>query len=319
MSKTVSSSLGCVSGTDGLIVCGETLVDVMPAVDGLWRSVPGGGPYNTAITAARLGTRTALLTHVSRDTFGHQCVENLAAAGVDESLVMRHDVPTTLAIADVDEHGAAQYQFYWQGTVNDLVPLSLPDPVRAPAAIWAGSIASVLWRGREALRDWIVRHYPGVPLTFDVNVRPTLIGDRATYVERIAPWLSMAEVARASTDDLEFLYPGASVESAIDRWFDQYPRIEIALITCGSAGSLAFRRGQSLPLRVPPHEVTVVDTVGAGDTYTGAFLDGFYQRRLDLPEALHRAAVAAAITCTRPGAQPPDAVELAKELRRIAS
>lgn len=305
--------------TDGLIVCGETLVDVLSAGDGLWRSVPGGGPYNTAITAAKLGTRTALLTQVSRDAFGRQCVETLARAGVDESLVMHQDVPTTLAVADIDERGVAQYQFYWQGTANDVVPQSFPDPVRPPAAIWAGSIASVLWPAREALRAWIAEHYPDTPLTFDVNVRPTLIADRQTYAERIAPWLSIAEVARASTDDLAFLYPGTSIEGAVEGWFGDHPRIDIALITCGQAGSLAFRRGDSSPLRIPAHKVTVIDTVGAGDTYTGTFLDGFYQRRLDLPEALRRAAVASALTCTRPGAQPPDAAELANELRRTAS
>ncbi|MBA0047623.1 carbohydrate kinase [Mycobacteroides sp. LB1] len=304
---------------DGLVVCGETLVDMVPAVDGLWRSVPGGAPYNTAITAARLGTRTALLTHVSPDALGRQCVENLVRAGVEESLVMRHDVPTTLAIAEVDELGVAQYRFYWQGTTNDVAPLSLPAPTFAPLAIWAGSIASVLWPGREALRAWIVENYSDTPLTFDVNVRPTLIGDRETYAERIAPWLSITDVARASTEDLEFLYPGEALECVVGRWFDEYPRIEIALVTCGSAGSMAFRRGEYAPLRTPAHPVTAVDTVGAGDTYTGAFLDGFYRQQLDLPEALRRAAVASALTCTRPGAQPPTANELVEELRRVAS
>ncbi len=316
--KPVPGSVGNVPDRDGLIVCGETLVDLVPAAGGLWRPVPGGGPYNTAITAAKMGVRTALLTHVSGDAFGRQCVQNLTEVGVDESLVMRHDVPTTLAVADVDQHGAAQYQFYWQGTANDVGPSSLPDPVRVPVAIWAGSIASVLWRERDELRAWIMRHYAAIPLTFDVNVRPTLVTDRETYVARIAPWLSIAEVARASTEDLEFLYPGASVEGVVGRWFDEHPRLEIAVVTCGSAGSLAFQRGEPSPLHVPAHEVAVVDTVGAGDTYTGVFLDGFYQRRLDLPEALRRAAVAAAITCTRPGAQPPDAAELTKELRRLA-
>lgn len=304
---------------DGLIVCGETLVDVVPAADGLWRSVPGGGPYNTAIAAARLGTRTALLTQVSHDVFGRRCIDNLTAAGVDDSLVIRRDVPTTLAIAEVDELGVAQYRFYWQGTTNDVAPPSLPVAALAPVAVWAGSIASVLWPGREALRAWIVEHYSDAPLIFDVNVRPTLLGDRQTYIERITSWLALAEVARASTEDLQFLYPGVSIAGVVGRWFDDYPRIRIALITCGAAGSLAFRRGESSPLRIPAHQVSVVDTVGAGDTYTGAFLDGFYQRRLELSEALHRAAVAAAITCTRSGARPPDSTELANELRRIGS
>lgn len=78
-------------------------------------------------------------------------------------------------------------------------------------AIWAGSIASVLWRERDELRAWIARHYADIPLTFDVNVRPALISHRQTYAARIVPWLSVARVARASTDDLEFLYPGVSV------------------------------------------------------------------------------------------------------------
>ncbi len=297
----------------GILVCGETLVDLVPVAGGLRRPVPGGGPYNTAIAAAKLGAPTALLTHVSHDAFGSRCVQDLAAAGVDESLVMRHDVPTTLAVADVDEHGAARYLFYWQGTSNDVAIQSFPDPVRTPVAIWAGSIASVLWRERDELRAWIARHYADIPLTFDVNVRPALISHRQTYAERIVPWLSVAHVARASTDDLEFLYPGVSVRDAVNAWLDAYPRIEIAVITCGAAGSLAFRRGEPSPLRIAAHKVGVVDT------YTGAFLDGFYRRRLDLPEALRRAAVAAAITCTRPGAQPPDATELANELRRVTS
>ncbi|AMT69354.1 PfkB family carbohydrate kinase [Mycobacteroides immunogenum] len=302
-----------------IVVCGETLVDLVPATGGLWRPVPGGGPYNTAIAAAKLGAPAALLTHVSRDAFGRQCVQKLAEAGVDQSLVMRHELPATLAVADIDENGTAQYQFYWRGTANDVVIKSLPDPVDAPVAIWAGSIASVLWSERDEVRAWILRHYADIPLTFDVNVRPTLIADRETYAERLVPWLSIAQVARASTDDLEYLYPGVSVRDTVGGWFDEHPRIEIAVITCGSEGSLAFRRGEPSPLHVPAHPVTVVDTVGAGDTYSGAFLDGFYRSRLDLPEALHRAAVAAAITCTRHGAQPPDAVELANELRRTRS
>ncbi|WP_108922857.1 carbohydrate kinase family protein [Mycobacterium montefiorense] len=305
-------------GRDGVLVCGETLVDMVPVVDqsALWRSVPGGGPYNTAIAAAKLGTRTALLTHVSNDAFGRQCVANLIKAGVDESLVMTHDAPTTLAIAQVDEFGVAQYSFYWQGTANDVVCSPLPDAVLAPTVIWVGSLASVLWPSREAMRSWIVERYPDTPVTFDVNIRPTLIDDRETYAQRIAPWLSIAEVARASAEDLEFLYPGESIEDVIARWFHDHPGIQIALVTCGISGSLAFQRGSDIPLKTPPLKVRVADTVGAGDTYTGAFLEGFYQRQLDLPQALWRAAVASAITCTRPGAQPPTASELAEELRR---
>ena len=300
----------------GLIVCGETLIDLVPQGNSLL-PVPGGGPFTTAIAAAKLGAPTALLSLVSSDQLGRGCVARITEAGVDTRLLVQYDVPTTLAMPDIDSDGVATYQFYWEGTTNDQTYIELPHPPTglAPAAIHVASLATVLWPARGAILEWIRASYPGVPITFDINARPTLLPDRDEYLRRVQPWLAVCSLARASSEDVEFLYPGTAFDDIVADWFVRYPTIDVALITCGGDGSLAYLRGAPEPQRTPPVPVTIADTVGAGDTFTGAFLDGHYRLGLPVGEAVSRASVAAAITCSRVGARPPTADELAAALR----
>ena len=295
----------------GLIVCGETLIDLVPQGDSLL-PVPGGGPFTTAIAAAKLGAPTALLSLVSSDRLGRECVARITAAGVDTSLLVHYDVPTTLALPDIDRDGVATYRFYWDGTTNDQTHIEIPDlPTGlAPAAVHVASLATVLWPARGEILSWIQARFPHVPITFDINARPKILPDRDEYLRRVQQWLSVAALARASSEDVEFLYPGTAFDDVVADWFDRYPSISVALITCGGDGSLAYRRGDPTPRRTPAVPVTIVDTVGAGDTFTGAFLDGHYRLGLTVDDAVTRASVAAAITCSRVGARPPTAEEL---------
>jgi fructokinase len=159
----------------------------------------------------------------------------------------------------------------------------------------------------------VAAHREDATVTFDVNVRPALIPDRDSYHREINQWLDTAHIVKASDDDLAWLYPGQDPIDVARRWIDEHD-LTLVLVTAGPAGAVAVPRGQD-PVRAAGVAVEVVDTVGAGDTFTAAFLHrlaGFDQQ--SLASALRFAVVAAALACTREGAQPPTLDEVEKAL-----
>jgi fructokinase len=302
------------------VVCGEALIDLVPAGPAAtWRAAYGGGPANTAVALARLGAPTALVCRLSRDNFGRQLRRYLADSGVDLRLAVDADEPTTLAVVAFDERGGADYQFYvngtadWQWSAGEL-PAELPPGTRG---LHIGSLASILPPGAAVLREWIIAHRDDATVTFDVNVRPALLPDREVYRREISGWLDAAHVVKASNDDLAWLYPGEGPLDVARRWIDEHD-LALVLVTAGADGAIAVPRGQD-PVRAAGVAVDVVDTVGAGDTFTAAFL-----HRVGLPAglgdpdsvgaALRFAVAAAALACTRQGAQPPTLNEVEKLL-----
>jgi fructokinase len=303
-----------------VVVCGEALIDLVPAGFGQWRAVCGGGPANIAVALARLGTRVAFAGRLATDGFGRQIREHLRAAGVDLRYAVAAAEPTTLAVLAVDAAGRADYRFYVDGTADwpwtpAQLPGRLPDSVRW---LCVGTLASVLPPGAEVIRHWAGRHR--VPVVFDVNVRPAVLPDPAAYRERVYRWLPVATVVKASEDDLAWLYPDRDPLEAARDWL-QRAGPALVLLTRGGAGAVALPRdGAAVTVPAPP--VSIVDTVGAGDTFVAGFVHrypsaphlnpggGWAPAADDLAAALRFAVAAAALTCTRPGASPPTAAEV---------
>jgi fructokinase len=305
-----------------IVVCGEALIDLVPAgPPATWRAAYGGGPANTAVALARLGTPVALACRLSVDNFGRQLRSYLLDAGVDLSLAVSATEPTTLAVVAFDERGSADYQFYvngtadWQWSPGEL-PNVLPPGTRG---LHIGSLASILPPAAAVLREWITAHRGDAMVTYDVNVRAALLPEREIYRREVRAWLDAAHVVKASNDDLAWLYPGEDPLDVARRWLDEHD-LTLVLVTAGADGAVAVPRGQE-PVHVGGVAVEVADTVGAGDTFTAAFLhlvelraDGF--DRASLASALRFAVAAAALACTRKGAQPPTLDEVEKLLAR---
>jgi fructokinase len=319
-----------------IVVCGEALIDLVPAesprpgessgMGDLWRAVPGGGPANTAVALARLGTPAHLACRLSGDGFGRRIRRHLADNGVGLGLAVDATEPTTLAVVGLDGSGAADYQFYventadWQWTPEEL-PAALPPGTRA---LHFGTLASVIPPGAAVLLDWAARHRGDTTIVYDVNVRPALLPDREAYAARVEAWLEVAHLVKASEDDLTWLCPGREPLDVARAWVAKHG-LDAVLITRGAAGAVAVT-GEGPPLEIPGVAVAVVDTVGAGDTFTGAFLHSVAGQsptsgalaipgRDALAGALRYAVAAAALACTREGAVPPTRDEVDAFLR----
>ncbi|WP_447036709.1 carbohydrate kinase family protein [Streptomyces sp. DSM 118878] len=312
-----------------IVVAGEALIDLVPqeagrAPDGR-AALPdlaprlGGGPYNTAVALGRLGSPVAFCSRLSRDAFGEALLDGLRAAGVGLSYVQRGPEPTTLAVASIGEDGSAGYSFYVEGTADRLftAPGRLPDGVRAMSF---GTCSLVLEPGASAYEELLRRAAAsGVFTALDPNVRAALIPDADAYRARFTSWLPSVTLLKLSQEDADWL--GGTPRE----WLAHGPAAVV--VTRGGDGlSLYTRDGAELD--VPGERVDVVDTIGAGDTVNAALLHGLAERDAlsadavrglaaeDWEAVLRFAARAAAITCSRAGAEPPYARELGRSLSR---
>jgi fructokinase len=301
-----------------IVVGGEALVDVVEVGREL-RPVPGGGPFNTAIALGRLGIPVAYLGTLSRDEQGRMLAGLLADAGVEMSLVRRSDAPTPRAVVRRHAGGEASYTFTLAGTAFsdfpvDAVP-ALPDDV---SAIHVGTLALALDPPAAAYEALLERESGGRTIVYDPNVRPEVFGDRALFLARFERLARLATVVKMSDDDAAWIYPGLGPADVVERVLALGPRL--VAVTLGSDGAMAgSAEGYAGVAAVP---ITVVDTVGAGDSFGAALVaslceEGALQldaaRPLDdavLERAVAYGVNAAAITCTRTGAAPPTRAEL---------
>jgi fructokinase len=295
-----------------LAVIGEAIIDLVADPSGPgFTAHPGGSPLNVAVGLARLGQPTALIARLSTGTLGTRLRDHAAANGVALDWSVSTVDPASLAVVSTDPAGHARYEFYIDGTADwAWSDVPLPPGTRA---IHAGSLAA--WRppGDDHILDALAkaRANNGTLISFDPNVRPTLLND-PKLVERYLP---VAHVVKTSEEDLRWLYPEQRPTEAANEWLSRGPHLVV--VTFGAEGYLALRPGHD-PIRRPAVAVPVTDTVGAGDAFTAALIDGLMTAGTpvnDLPTEgltaiLDRAALAAAITCARPGADPPTLADL---------
>ena len=303
------------------VVCGETLIDLVKADEisddsfrSTWLALSAGGPMNSAVALGKLGADTHFLGRLSNDAFGRQLRQHILASNVLLDLATESSQATSIAVVSLDEHGVASYTFHFAETAN--FGWQIDDLPRLGAGDWLhiASLACVVKPGAEVLLDWMGEVSPGV--SYDINVRPTVITDPEIYWGRVQPWLravgTRGGIVKASDEDISFLAKATSgggdpVEVAAG-WVEKYG-LGLAVITMGPGGGVAIEPGGAVT-RAAGFPTTVVDTVGAGDTFMAGFLDGHVRLGLDLPSALTRGAAAASIVCSRRGAQPPTSAEV---------
>jgi fructokinase len=305
-----------------IVVCGEALIDMIHNGDGTRRAAPGGGPFNTARALARLGVPTAFLGRLSNDAFGRELAELLVSDGASLELASVGAESTTIAVADVDSAGLAEYQFLVQGTSAPHLTLEmLPDKLGAEVnALHLGTLGMVLEPMASTLVEFVRRERDGRLVMLDPNIRVGLIPEDE-YRERLQEVIAESTVVKASDADLAWLYPDLSYRRASERLLAE--GVAMVVVTLGAEG--AFGAHRSHRLDVPALPVEVVDTIGAGDAFGAALLAWLHDHgavrpdlsleREEMEDALKFACLAAAITCARAGADPPWKWEM--ERRRV--
>ncbi len=298
-----------------MLVVGEALVDLVRTRAGEQREYPGGSAANVAVALARLGRPTRLVTCFAPDRRGQMIAAHLERAGVvlacDPAAIER----TSTALATIGPSGAADYTFELDWALS---PVAEDED---PLAVYVCSLGPVLPPGAEDVHALLARLRHRATVAYDVNARPAVTGTGPDLVAGVERTVRVADLVKASDEDLEVLYPGRShAESAADL-LELGPAAVV--VTRGSGGAIWVDR--SGPVEVASRPVQVADTIGAGDTFGAGLVDALWERgRLgaggrealaDLPRAevaqvLEHAARAAAVTVSRPGADPPYRHEL---------
>ena len=297
-------------GSTSRIVCaGESLVDVI-TVDGVERAVPGGGPMNAAVAAARLGAPTSFVGRISTDGHGDAIWAHLEASGVDLSAAQRGPEPTARAV--VTTVPVQSFRFEGEGTADaSMTSVDLSPLGPGPHLLHAGTLG--IFRGSTAATlAGLLPGFTGL-VSFDPNIRPQVFPSRSGWLEVADPWLDRADLIKASDEDLEWI--GLTPADLLTRG------CRVVLRTAGGDG-VEVHLADGTKLEVAAPRVEVADTVGAGDSFSGAVLacllaDGIVTRpALDTVEAERWRTVvefgvrAAAVTVGRLGADPPWADEL---------
>ena len=279
-----------------------------------WDALSAGGPMNTAAALAELGAHVQFLGRLSTDFFGGQLRDHISKAGVELDLVVTSDDFTSLAILMIDDQGKATYAFHLDGTANfQWQPGELPE-LTADDWLHVGTLATVVEPGASVLAAWAAAQ-PG-PISFDINVRPTVITDPEDYWRRVLPWMeivgSRGGIVKASDDDIDFLSRGSGDEGTAEDVAAEWARrfgLGLAVVTRGDRGAVAYTAEGGTSTH-DGFRAGLVDTVGAGDTFMAGFLDSHLRDPADTVAALARGCAAAAIVVGRQGAQPPTTAEV---------
>jgi fructokinase len=294
-------------------VCGEALIDLIPRGEQKI-AIVGGGPANTAKALARLGFDSYFIDGISTDGFGGMIKDQLLHDGVNLKYAHYSDKQTCTADVSLDKAGVASYIFTIDGTATfDFTNNWLPDPATIePAVLQIGTLATIVQPAADVLLEWARRVSKVAPVVFDPNVRSSVQPDRPKYQEAIAKWAAISAVIKVSEDDLSWLYPEQDQIAIAEEWIKGGSTLVI--ITKGSYGIIGVTKDDVVS--VPGVKIDVVDTVGAGDTVGAIVVEAIVERGLEvitgdvLREVLVRATKAAAITCSRAGANPPTRDEI---------
>jgi fructokinase len=289
-----------------ITIAGEALIDLVVDEAGSITAHPGGAPLNVAQTIARLGVDCQFLGRLSADAFGDRLRESLARAGVALAVPEATLAPTSLALATLDDTGAAGYSFYLEGTAAaKLSPADIPDDLLERSEILAlGGLGLVIEPLASTLLDLIDRVPAEMTLVLDPNCRPTVIGDLAIYRESLTAFMRRADIVKVSVDDLRLLRPGATAGSAARSLLATGP--PAVLVTDGPGPVTVITADAERVIPVP--DIDVVDTIGAGDAFVAAFLAGWAQRGMQRAQS-------AEIEALRKTAE--DAVQVAVQACRV--
>ena len=304
-----------------IVVAGESLVDLLVRHDGSVSATPGGGPFNVARALGRLGQPVAFLGRLSSDPFGRILRSRLVADGVDLGLAPTTDDPTLLAVADIDVDGSATYRFHAAGSAA--VGLSPGDVANGlPAgttALHVGTLGLALEPMASTIAGLVAAAPAHVLVMVDPNCRPSAIEDPAAYRRRLAGLMGRVDVVKLSTDDLAWLDFGRDAVGASRAILAAGPAV--LLLTDGGRPTRIVTPRDLVAVDVP--EVTVVDTVGAGDAFGAGFLAAWTRAGrgqaeladLDaVSEATRFAVEVGARTASRAGADPPSLAELSRSV-----
>ena len=286
-------------------------MDMIRNADGTQHAMPGGGPFNTARALARLGVPTAFLGRLSTDTSGQELAALLAADGVSLELASTGPAPTTIAVADLDRDGFAEYEFLVDGTsAPNLTPSAVTEHLADDVdAIHIGTLGLILEPMASTLAQFALRERAGRLLMIDPNVRPGLVDE--SYRDRLDSLIRASTVVKASDRDLAWLYPDRDYAAAAADLLAQ--GVSLVAVTLGADGAFGAHRDLRLRVAAPP--VEVVDTIGAGDAFGAAVLAWLHDHHLigpslvlsedQLRSALDYACLVASLTVARAGADPP--------------
>lgn len=305
--------------TDRILVVGEALVDIVHRRDGSIDEHPGGSPLNVAIGIARLGHEVAYATRFADDEYGAMIRAHLDKEA-DLTLTPGSDAAasTSTAKAILDESGAATYEFDIQWDVAD----ALDD---APVGhLHTGSIAATLAPGAQAVLAAAERAQQTGTVSYDPNARPTLMGDAVTTRKQVEAVIAVSDVVKSSDEDITWLYDGADIEEVMERWAEL--GAALVVVTRGAKGAKVLVAATDERGTVDAVKATVVDTVGAGDSFMSGLISGLLDLGLlggsaerdalrraslaDVRPAIDRATACGNITVSRAGANPPTRAEL---------
>ena len=292
--------------------------------------IPGGCAYNTSIAIGNLFKNTnfqvGFLGRISNNFFGDIQVQKLREYNVKENFLIRGEENPILAIIKTEEGKEPQYAFYHEGAIDRLLSHNELNSVLEKnsdidiSCVVFGSVCMTMEPIASTIESFItVKSAEKKVIAFDPNIRPFFIKDREAFLTRFKKWAGLCTIAKISGEDFEFIFPDAKPETALEKMIDLGTRL--AIVTLGSSGTAALlRRGDNTVIKTSVPGVKIPntgDTVGAGDTFLGAFLAHLELRgklspnmivnlsETELRDALSFANKAAAIVCTRYGAQPP--------------
>ena len=259
-----------------ILCCGEALIDFLPRSDpggaDLFEPRAGGSGFNTAVALGRLKAPVRFFGGLSTDMFGALLRNTLAASGVDASMAVLSDRPTTLAFVRLVD-GEPHYGFFDENTAGRmLTERDLPVLPPAITALHFGGISLVQEPAASAYEALLLQEHRDRVISLDPNVRPNLIGDRDAYLARMEILVANSDIVKLSEDDLAWLAPGAPVESFAAHWLALGARLVV--ITRAEEGALAFNI--EVKAEAPAVAVRVVDAVGAGDTFSAGLLAALY-------------------------------------------
>jgi fructokinase len=305
------------------VVCGEALMDVFANGDtptGMALDARiGGSPFNVAMGLARLGQPVAFFGGVSRGFVGERLMRALREEGIVTQTVVELDAPTTLGLVGLDGNGVPSYSFYGERCADRVLPRTAL--AQAPSTAWCyhfGSYTMVVEPVADTLRGLVEREHQRSLIAYDPNIRLNVEPDLMAWRQALQWMLPRTHLLKVSEEDLGLLYPEQDTAALAADWLAQ--GVAMVVVTRGGEGASAWTAKHHVA--VPALPTTLVDTVGAGDTFQAALLtwlaehdalDAGSLRELDagsLGEALRFAGAAAAITCSRRGADLPRRAEL---------